>query len=292
MIWVIGSRGMLGTELCHLLKTKGFDITATDREVDFTDLNALENYAKGINSKIDWIINCAAYTAVDKAEDEKELCFALNSTGPENIAKTADKLDAKMIHISTDYVFDGKSPVPYKEEDKVNPLSVYGKSKLDGERKIQKKIGKYFILRTAWLYGEFGNNFIHTMIKLMKSKDEIGIVADQWGAPTWTRDLSECISLLIKKESTAYGIYHAGGSGKCSWHDFALSIQDEAYKNGMLEKKIPVRKLTTEEYPVKAKRPKYSLLDKDKIKKETGFVFPQWEESLKLFIKEISKEKK
>ena len=291
MIWIIGSRGMLGTELCRLLENKGFDITATDREIDFTDIKALEEYADGLKEKIDWIINCAAYTAVDKAEEQQELCYSLNSKGPENIAKCAEKYNAKLIHISTDYVFDGKSPVPYKEDDKVNPLSVYGKSKLEGEVAIQKLANKYFILRTAWLYGEFGNNFVYTMIKLMKSKDEIRVVADQYGAPTWTRDLSECISLLIESKSTSYGIYHTGGSGKCSWHDFAHAIQNEAFKRGMLDKKIPVKKLTTEEYPSKAVRPKFSLLNKEKIRKETGFIFPQWEDSLKLFIEEISRGK-
>ncbi len=281
---------MLGTELCHSLKKHGIDFTATDREVDITDINALESYADTINKKISWIINCAAYTAVDKAEDEKELCYNLNSKGPENIAKTAAKLGAKLVHISTDYVFDGKSPVPYKEDDPVNPLSVYGLSKLDGERKIQKHAIKYFIMRTAWLYGEHGNNFVYTMLKLMKTKNEIGVVADQFGAPTWARDLSECIVTFIQKDCSSYGIYHAGGEGKCSWHAFALAIQDKAIQEGMLDKKISVKPLITEEYPVRAKRPKYSLLNKDKIKNETGFSFPGWEESLRLFMQEISKE--
>ena len=280
---------MLGTELCNCLEKHGLDFTATDREVDITDINALESHADTIK-KISWIINCAAYTAVDKAEDDKELCFLLNSTAAENMARTAAKLDAKLIHISTDYVFDGTSPESYKEGDQVNPLSVYGMSKLDGERKIQKYAVKYFILRTAWLYGRHGNNFVNTMLKLMKTKDEIGVVADQFGAPTWARDLSECIVTFIQKDCSSYGIYHASGEGKCSWHDFALAIQDTAFNNGILEKKIKIKKLATDEYPVKAKRPKYSLLNKDKLKSETGFTFPGWEESLRIFIQEISKE--
>jgi len=289
VIWVLGSKGMLGTELCRLLETQGFDITATDREVDFTDTNALENYANRINSKIDWIINCAAYTAVDKAEDEKELCFALNSKGPENIAKTAEKLGAKLIHISTDYVFDGKSSVSYIEDDLVNPLSAYGRSKLEGERKIQKQVSKFFILRTAWLYGEYGNNFVHTMLKLMSKRDEVSVVSDQWGAPTWTKDLSRCITEIIKKESNSYGVFHASGEGKTNWYEFALAIQDAAYKKGILEKKISVKPLTTEEYLVKANRPKYSFLSKEKLKNEFHFTFPEWKESLYLFISEIMK---
>lgn len=287
MIWITGSEGMLGRELCSLLEEKGIGTIKTDREIDITDLNALGSFVNG--KTIEWIINCAGYTAVDKAEDEKELCFRLNSKGPENLAITATKTNANLIHISTDYVFDGKSMTDYREDDEVNPQSVYGNSKLEGEKEVLKNSQKSIILRTAWLYGRHGANFVHTMLKLMKTKEEIGVVSDQWGAPTWTSDLSACILAIIKKENPVYGIFHASGKGRTNWHEFAEEIQKFAYQKGIIEKKIKIKQLKTEEYPVKAKRPMYSLLGKEKLENTYGFIFPHWKESLEQFLEETKK---
>ena len=285
MIWIIGNNGMLGKELSLLLDASNISYMGTDKEIDITDINVLQSFSVG--KDINWIVNCAAYTAVDKAEDERDLCYKINVTGSENIAKTARKLNAKLIYISTDYVFDGMKNSAYNEEEKVNPLSVYGKTKLEGESKTLEHNQESIILRTAWLYGQYGKNFVFTMLNLMKTREEIGVVSDQWGAPTWTKDLAEAIFTIIKKNIPAYGIYNASGEGKTSWYEFAKEIQDIAYQKRLLNNKIKINSLKTEEYPTKAIRPGYSLLDKSKLKNTFDFVFPDWKESLKSFFNNI-----
>ena len=286
MIWIIGNNGMLGKELSLLFDSCNLSYIGTDKEIDITNVTALQKFAMG--KDITWIVNCAAYTAVDKAEEERDLCYKINVTGSENIAKTAKEINSKLIYISTDYVFDGSKNSAYNEEDKVNPLSVYGKTKLEGEIKIMENNEKSVILRTAWLYGQHGKNFVFTMLNLMKTKEEIGVVSDQWGAPTWTKDLAEAIFTIIKKDISVYGIYNASGEGKTNWHEFAKEIQEIAYQKKILNNKIKINSLTTNEYPTKATRPMYSLLNKAKLKNTFGFVFQEWRESLNNFFNEVN----
>jgi len=204
MIWLIGNKGMLGTEVESLLIKYRLPYVATDREIDITDCRALRQFSE--DKQLYWIINCAAYTAVDKAENEPDLAFKLNADGPLNIARIAGEKQAKLIHISTDYVFDGTKEGAYVEKDSPNPISVYGGSKYEGEKNIQKSLNEYFILRSAWLYGKHGNNFVHTMLRFFREKVEIRVVGDQWGSPTYAPDLAEAILGIVMMNSEAYGI--------------------------------------------------------------------------------------
>lgn len=282
MIWVIGNAGMLGTEVTTIL-TKEFDnVVATDREVSILELEALREFVSF--KDIDWIVNCSAYTAVDKAEEDVDFCYALNEKGVANIAEVAKEIGAKMVHVSTDYVFDGNSSTPLSEDAPTAPIGVYGASKLAGEKQIVQNLDEHFIIRTAWLYGEHGNNFVHTMLRLMADKDELGVIADQIGSPTWAFDLASLIADVIKQNSTAYGIYHYSNEGEISWHGFAEAILEIGNEKGLLSKKIPVNPLTTDQYPTPAKRPAYSLLNKTKVKETFGVEVPHWKDSLNQFL--------
>jgi len=289
MIWLIGNQGMLGKELSDVLSKNNIEFTGTDCEIDITSFKALEAFTHG--KKIEWIINCAAYTAVDKAEDEIELCTLLNVQGPENIARIAKKTGASLIHISTDYVFDGRATSPYSETDTLNPTGIYGKTKAEGEEKIRSVLDNHIIIRTAWLYGKHGQNFVYTMLRLMKEKESLGVVGDQYGSPTWTGDLAELIKRILTEPKIQYGTYHFTNENSCSWYEFALEIQDLGLKYDLLEKKIPIKNLTTSEYPTKAKRPAYSVLSKEKAKNTFSLIIPTWKESLENFIKEITNDK-
>ncbi len=287
MIWVIGCNGMLGTQLCACLKQNNIDYTATDRNADITDFSSLEAYAKGKDINI--IINCAAYTAVDKSESDADFASKLNSDGPANIAKLADKIGATLIHISTDYVFDGTGDTPRTEDMAIAPIGVYGKTKADGEKSVQTNCSKYYILRTAWLYGYAGKNFVYTMIRAMNKNPAVKVVADQHGTPTWTGTLADVILRLINRCSEnrpiPYGIYHVTDEGETTWHAFTLEIKKQAVEAGLLQNKdCAVNSCTTEEYPTPAKRPAYSVLSKSKIQKALDFTLPQWQQSLTKFL--------
>lgn len=286
MIWVVGDKGMLGSELKRELRKAGLEFVGSDRDVDFLDPTAIDGFAS--KNKVTAIVNCAAYTAVDKAEDEPELCSRLNIEGPENLAKLANKIDARLFHISTDYVFDGKSTKPYHEDDPVNPTGVYGRTKAEGEKAIFAALPKAIVLRTAWLYGEFGNNFVYTMLKLMQKKDEIGVVADQRGSPTWAKDLAKSIVTVLKNHEGKSGIYHFTDEGDISWYDFAVKIYEKGKKLGILEHNCRIMPLTTDQYPAKVRRPGYSVLSKEKIRRECSVAVPAWDESLGNFMGEIS----
>ena len=283
---------MLGTELSLLLDKYGYSFVGTDREVDICDPAALLAFTKV--HPIDWIINCAAYTAVDKAEDDKENCRLLNTEGPRNIAARARETGARLIHISTDYVFNGRGTRPYTEEDATDPIGVYGLTKRDGEIKILEENEKTYIIRTAWLYGKYGNNFVHTMLRLMKEREYISVVNDQKGSPTWARDLSETIITFIRLtgegKTIPYGIYHFTDEGEITWFEFAREIYAQARALGILTKdfreiqECEVKPCTSAEFPAKVKRPAYSVLDKGKIKKTLKITIPSWEESLKKFL--------
>ncbi len=285
MIWLVGCNGMLGSEIARQLKENNLDYVGTDRDVDFTDVSAIDAFVNGKN--IDYIINCAAYTAVDKAESDVELASKLNEKGPLNLSETAKKLDATLIHISTDYVFDGMGNTPRTEDMPVAPVGVYGVTKAAGEKAVMENCKKYYILRTAWLYGWAGKNFVYTMIRAMNTHDAVKVVNDQKGTPTFAGDLASVIIKLVGKKDIPYGIYHCTDLGEITWWDFTNEIKKQGIKTGWINetgKKCIVNPCTTDEYPTPAKRPAYSVLCKDKIQKSLGITLPDWKESLKIFL--------
>ncbi|MBR0181554.1 MAG: dTDP-4-dehydrorhamnose reductase [Prevotella sp.] len=273
-ILVTGCNGQLGNEM-QLLEKENPQHTYfnTDvAELDIADQDAIERFV--LENDIDGIVNCAAYTAVDKAEDNEELCTKLNAEAPAYLAAAVGKRGGWMIQISTDYVFDGTQHTPYVEDDDTCPNSVYGKTKLVGELNVQKLCENSVIIRTAWLYSTFGNNFVNTMIRLGNEKPELGVIFDQIGTPTYARDLAMAIFAAINK-GIVPGIYHFSNEGVISWYDFTKAIHRIA---GITT--CHVRPLHTAEYPTPAKRPHYSVLDKTKIKQVYGIEIPYWEESL------------
>ena len=274
-ILITGCNGQLGNEM-QLLEMENPQHTYfnTDvAELDITNQEAIETFVSENN--IDGIVNCAAYTAVDKAEDNEELCTKLNAEAPAYLAAAVGKRGGWMIQISTDYVFDGTQHTPYTEDADTCPNSVYGKTKLVGELNVQKFCENSMIIRTAWLYSTFGNNFVKTMIRLGKEKPELGVIFDQIGTPTYARDLAVAIFAAIN-QGVVPGVYHFSNEGVISWYDFTKAIHRIA---GITE--CHVRPLHTAEYPTPAKRPHYSVLDKTKIKQTYGLEIPYWEESLK-----------
>ena len=294
MIWLIGCKGMLGTEVSNQLDKNNFSWIGTDREVDITNYESLEDFANKNSSsdnKINWIINCAAYTAVDKAEEDVEMAQKLNALGPKNIATLCKNIGAKMIHISTDYVFDGTASEPYTEEIPYKPLGVYGVTKAEGEKEVLTILPEdSYILRTAWLYGYYGKNFVFTMINLMNTKDKISVVNDQFGTPTNAQNLANVICSLINKstsENIPSGVYHCTDLGQTNWYEFAKEIHHFGIKYGKITGNCVVNPCTTEEYPVKAKRPAYSVLSKDKLMKNLNISLPEWKQNLEEFIKNI-----
>jgi len=288
MIWVIGSKGMLGQEIASLLSD--YKLFLTDMDVDITNITDLENFADG--KEIEWIINCSAYTAVDRAEDDVDKAFLINEKGVENIGKVAQKIGAKVVHISTDYVFSGDENRALVEDDKTGPIGVYGKSKLAGEKALLNQTKKVFILRTAWLYGQYGNNFVYTMLKLMGFKESLLVVSDQIGSPTWTFDLANAIKEIISVDSSAYGIYHFSGGGECSWFEFAQEILRLGKEFSLIEGDCTLNPCDSAQFPTKAKRPAFSLMSKAKIKSEFGLGIGDWKESLNKFLKEQKNIKK
>jgi len=283
-VLIIGANGQLGNEMRALFASyPQFEYFPTDiAELDLCDEHAVDSFVAKNN--IDYIVNCAAYTAVDQAEDEIDLCYKINRDAVGNLAKTASA-KAKIIHVSTDYVFDGQGKHPYKETDTTNPQSVYGHSKKAGEDVLLENCKDCIIIRTAWLYSSFGSNFVKTMIRLGKEKDTLNVVADQTGTPTYAADLAKAILDIIvfceENQSFPAGIYHYSNEGICNWYDFTLKIHELA---GMTT--CRVNPITTEQYPTRAKRPMYSVLDKTKIKETFGLEIPEWEESLKNCISE------
>ncbi|SJZ66239.1 dTDP-4-dehydrorhamnose reductase [Treponema berlinense] len=284
MIWVIGYKGMLGSEICRQLGENNIQFVRTDVDVDITDIEALDQFAKCW--AVTWIINCAAYTAVDKAESDIELAHKLNVEGPENIAKVAKKYGARLIHISTDYVFDGTGDTPRTEDMPVAPIGVYGVTKAKGEEAVRNNTDKYYILRTAWLYGWAGKNFVYTMIRAMNTHDAVKVVNDQKGTPTFAGDLANVILTIISKKGTVpYGIYHCTDLGEITWWDFTNEIKKQGIEKGLVtNKECVVNPCTTDEYPTPAKRPAYSVLSKDKIQNALGITLPDWKESLSKFL--------
>lgn len=283
MIWLIGNKGMLGSEVEPLLGESGRECVVSDKEVDITDYNQLRDFAG--EKTISWIVNCSAYTAVDRAEDEPEAARAVNSRGVQNIARLASEKKARLIHISTDYVFDGTKDGAYTEEDSPNPRGVYGSSKLEGEKSIQGALEEYFILRTAWLYGENGPNFVNTMLHLFGGRNEVRVVDDQWGSPTFAIDLAGAIVRIIEKRADRYGIFHFTNEGRTNWYEFAKEIHQLARERGIVQKEVNIVPIPTEQYPTRAVRPRNSLLSKEKIKRELGVECREWKIALEEYIK-------
>ncbi|MFK7781784.1 dTDP-4-dehydrorhamnose reductase [Psychroserpens sp.] len=279
-ILVTGAKGQLATCIKALDNSSDYNfIYKNSEDLDITDLISVESFFK--RNKISFCVNCAAYTAVDKAESDQKKAHNVNVNGSENLAKTCAQYNSKLIHISTDFVFNGSSNTPYNEDDNTNPLGVYGLTKLEGEQKIQKNLEKYFIIRTSWLYSEFGNNFLKTMLRLSNNRDELGVVSDQIGTPTYAMDLAHVILKIIKENHIAYGIYHYSNEGVASWYDFAFTIFD------LSKVKITVNPISTEDFPTPAERPKYSVLDKTKIKEVFKLEIPHWKNSLKTAISNL-----
>lgn len=280
-ILITGCNGQLGNEM-QLLEKENPQHTYfnTDvAELDITDQAAIEKFVE--ENEIDGIVNCAAYTAVDKAEDNEALCQRLNAEAPAYLAHAVGQRGGWMIQISTDYVFDGTKHTPYVEDDETCPNSVYGRTKLVGELNVQKLCERSMIIRTAWLYSTFGNNFVKTMIRLGKERPVLGVIFDQIGTPTYARDLAVAIMTAIN-EGIVPGIYHFSNEGVTSWYDFTKAIHRIA---GI--KECQVRPLHTAEYPTPANRPHYSVLDKTRIKTVYGIEIPYWEDSLEECIKKL-----
>ena len=280
-ILITGCNGQLGNEIQLLEKENPqHQWFNTDvQELDITNVDAVRLFVQ--EHQIDGIVNCAAYTAVDKAEDNEELCTKLNAEAPAYLAKAIGNRGGWMIQISTDYVFDGSKHTPYVEDDDTCPNSVYGRTKLVGELNVQKLCERSMVIRTAWLYSTFGNNFVKTMIRLGKERPELGVIFDQIGTPTYARDLAIAIMTAIDK-GIVPGVYHFSNEGVISWYDFTKAIHRMA---GITS--CHVRPLHTAEYPTPANRPHYSVMDKTKIKKTYGIEIPYWEESLKDCIEKL-----
>jgi len=285
MIWITGCKGMLGAELSTYLEERGVATVGTDKELDILDRGALAAFAVG--KPIAWIVNCAAYTAVDKAEDEEPLALRLNAEGPGNLAGLAASIGSRLMHISTDYVFSGDKDSPYLESDAASPTGAYGRTKAEGERRVMAASRDAVIVRTAWLYGKHGPNFVYTMLRLMRERDGVSVVSDQYGSPTWARDLASAIHAMVTTPGTPAGTYHFTDEGRTSWHEFAMRIYAEARDLGLLEKDCAVNPIATAAYPTKATRPAYSVLSKEKIK-GIGVTVPRWQDSLRDFLTELS----
>ncbi|WP_313383381.1 dTDP-4-dehydrorhamnose reductase [Chishuiella sp.] len=274
-ILITGANGQLGQSILEQSTSyKNVEcFFVTRNELDITNESLITQYFE--DKDFDFVVNCAAYTAVDKAEDFPEEAYLVNAKATEYLAKITHQKNIPFIHISTDYVFDGIDSIPRKENDSTNPIGVYGETKLDGEILAVKNNSKTIIIRTAWVYSRFGNNFVKTMLKLFKERESLSVVNDQIGSPTNALDLAKAILDIIEKEQTVYGIFNYSNEGECSWFDFANKIKE--YSNSSIE----INSVPSSAFPTKAKRPAYSLLDKTKIKETYHIDIPEWEVSLK-----------
>lgn len=280
-ILITGKNGQLGSELQDLsLQFPQHEMIFVDREeMDLSNANQIIEVLDRIKPEI--IVNAGAYTAVDKAETEQELCNAVNHLAVKTIGEWASKNKAKVIHISTDYVFEGTSETPLKEEDITNPINVYGLTKLQGEEALKTSSVEYVIIRTAWVYSTYGANFVKTMMRLMNERDEIGVVSDQIGTPTYANDLAQVIMNIIEASNFIQGIYHYSNEGKISWYDFAMAIKE------LKGFKCKVNAISSNAFPTPAKRPNFSLLDKTKIKETYKIEVPNWLTSLEEMIAKL-----
>ncbi|MCB5953235.1 dTDP-4-dehydrorhamnose reductase [Enterococcus sp. BWT-B8] len=278
MILITGGNGQLGTELRHLLDEQGLEYISTDAgEMDITSLEETKAFISEVKPEL--IYHCAAYTAVDKAEDEgKELDEKINVDGTKNVAEAAEAVGAVLVYISTDYVFDGtKKDGLYQTDDQTNPQNEYGRTKLLGEQIVQETMSKYYIIRTSWVFGKYGHNFVFTMQKLAETRDQLTVVDDQFGRPTWTRTLAEFM-LFVIQEKADYGIYHLSNENSCSWYEFAKEI--------LKDTDVEVLPVDSTQFPQKAKRPQYSVMDLRKTE-ALGFEIPTWQQALAQMLESI-----
>lgn len=277
-VLVTGVRGQLGHDVMKELAARNMTAVGTDiNDFDITDFQATETFITHVHPDV--VVHCSAYTAVDKAEDNSDVCIAVNVTGTKNIALVCKDIGAALVYISTDYVFSGIGEIPYEVTDIPDPLSVYGKSKMEGEKTVKELMSRFFIIRTAWAFGANGNNFVKTMLRLGRERDTVSVVSDQCGSPTYTPDLARLICDMI--ETDKYGIYHATNEGFCTWAEFAAEIFRQA------EYPTHVNFITTAEYPTKAVRPANSRLSK-KALDEAGFKrLPDWKDALTRYLKEL-----
>ena len=279
-VLVTGVKGQLGYDVVKELEKRGLEAFGVDiEEMDITDADSVSKVITQANP--DAVIHCAAYTAVDAAEDNEEVCRKVNIDGTQNIANICKELDIKMIYISTDYVFDGEGTRPWEPEDERNPVSVYGQTKYEGELAVQNTLDKYFIVRIAWVFGINGKNFVKTMLKLAETRDTLTVVNDQYGSPTYTYDLAKLLVDMIQTEK--YGIYHATNEGICTWHEFACAIFKTA---GIKMNVLPV---SSAEYAAKAKRPCNSRMSKEKLVEKGFEKLPSWQDALERYIAELQK---
>lgn len=313
MIWLIGSNGQLGCEVAKILDQKKINWIGTNSEVDISDWDSIcsferknetESYyhskMEHYEKQIKWIINCSGYTNVEAAEIDKEKADLVNNIGPTNLARLCRKIGAKLIHISTDYVFDGVTNHPYTEKNIKNPLNIYGITKANGETSIEKEMVQYYIIRTSWLYGNNENNFVSKMIKKFNENDSVKVINDQIGCPTYTGDLADIIIKMMEKaenateivgpkSAPAFGIYNFSNSGEITWYDFATEILKYGKKFGLITNDSKLESCSSSEYDTKVIRPKYSVLDNTKISKELKIKPIKWKSSLEKYLKSIRK---
>lgn len=284
-VLLTGAKGQLGRCFCDRLPAS-WDILATDSEtLDITDLEQVKSVVAAYRPN--FIVNAAAYTAVDKAEAEYDMAALINEVGPKNLATIANEVGARLVHISTDYVFDGNATTPYMEIADTNPLSVYGKTKLNGELAVSQIQPEALVIRTAWVFSEYGNNFVKTMLRLAPGRDTLGIVADQHGCPTYAGDIAMAIISLLQKEAPG-GVYHFCGDSEITWSEFAEIIFSSALRQGVLQEVPVINSITTAQYPTPAARPKYSVLNCEKIQCE-GVKLSSWKDRVSYVVANCSK---
>lgn len=273
-VLVTGAKGQLGQciqSIAHQYPTLNF-LFVDKQQMDITNIIQISEFFK--THKVDWCINCAAYTAVDQAENHKEEAYQINVLGTRNIAQLCQEYDAKLIHISTDFVFDGLKTSPYTEWDATNPINVYGETKLKGELEVKAHCASHFIIRTSWLYSEFGHNFMKTMLRLASERDILRVVNDQIGSPTYALDLAEALLHIIQKDKDHYGVFHYSNQGQISWFEFAQTIFE------LVNHHIVLEQILTKDYPTLATRPLYSVLDTSKISEAFNLEIPFWKDGL------------
>ena len=282
---VFGAQGQLGCEL-QFTQPDGLDVTYLTRaQVDIAHIDQVADCLHTLSPTV--IINAAAYTAVDRAEQEPHLAEEANAVGPGNLAEWAGQRGARLLHVSTDFVFDGRSATPYKVTDRPNPLGVYGQSKLTGEERVLATNASHLVLRTGWVYSRHSGNFVKTMLRLMSEREQIAVVDDQTGTPTWARGLASTCWALASDPDTR-GLYHWSDKGSCSWFEFALAIQEEALTLGLLSRKIELLPISTIEYPTPARRPAYSVLDKTETRRAIGDEGQPWREALQGMLRDLA----
>lgn len=283
-IWLTGAKGMLGKQIASVLEHQGMPFIGTDMDVDITDRDAVHMFVDSHHPS--WIVNCAAYTAVDRAETDREKAMMINGQAVANLAEAANRVGATVIHFSTDYVFDGNAETPYGESDRVNPISVYGETKLAGEQALMNVSDQYFIIRISWLYGVFGSNFVETMLRLMNKMDEISVVADQLGSPTYAGVLAENVITLMKSSDQQFGLYHYQDEGRISWYGFAREIKRLGLQHGFLKRDCRIAPVTSDQFVREATRPAFSVFNTESVREKLHFSVKSWKENLEQYFEE------